>query len=631
MRFNIIKGICFIVVGMLWACHSDKGVRKIPIDDFFKSRDRAFYRLSPNGKYLSYLKLQGNKQNLVVEDIATGKRAQLTAVAERNITFYTWVSNNELIYYKEMPGDHAKSEIFIANKDGGNNRRLAVNEDNKLRLLSPKLVDQKFLLVLSNQRDSTVSDVYRLNIENGNMTMSERNDKNFTLWIPDSQGRLRMAMASDGVDETFWYRDSESEPFRKILVNNFQVYFEPLAFSKAQPSVIYALSNQGRNHNALVTIDCHTGKEKQVLVYADTASVVDAYYSAKKDAISYVFYETWKKHKHYLDKGAEETYGQIDSLLPGTELRIIAQSDNEDVVVVRTFTDRNPGSYYLYTQANKRLRKLTDINPSINQNELCQMKPIAYKAKDGLIINGYLTLPKNVKPKNLPAVVFPHNGILQRNSWGYNEDVQFLANRGYAVLQPNYRGSTGYGRAFMVAGFKQWGKHIQNDVDDGANWLVEQGIADPKRMAIYGFGFGGQIALNAACRPGNLYRCAASNMGVLNVFSYLKSVPSYYKSYLQMYYELLGNPKTDMEAMRIASPVFHAEKVKVPIFITQSTKDPKINANDAIQFIKELNKLNKPVTYLEQEDGNTAPVRDENRRKVYASLEQFLNVNLSKK
>lgn len=620
-----------LLVAVLLACSSPSDEKTIPINDFFKSQDRATYRLSPDGKSISYLKLQGKKQNLFVEDLASGSVVQLTKLKEKNIGFYTWVSNNELVYYRERQGQRVQSDFLIINKDGLEEKQLSADDKNRIRILNDQLIDDKFLLVLSNKRDSTVADVYRLNVRDGDMRMVLRNPGNFTNWLTDGKGQLRMAMSSDGVSEAFWYRESDSQKFKQVMVNNFKTTFMPVAIAENKSHTVYAVSNVNRDKNALVELDCNTGEEKKILFYNDSLNVVDAQYSRRRDEMAYVVYETWKKQKFYLDTDSKALYQNIDKLLPKTESRIIDQDKNENVFVIRTFTDRNPGSYYLYTASTNQIKKLSDINPSINQEEMCEMKPISFTSRDGLKINGYLTLPKTKKAGNLPVIVFPHNGPGQRNTWGYNADVQFMASRGYAVLQINYRGSSGYGKAYYSAGFGQWGAKIQDDINDGVNWLVKEGVADSQKIAIYGYGFGGYIAIVSAIKNPNLYKCAASNMGVLNLFSYLKSIPPFLKTNLQMYYDIIGNPDKDADYMRQASPVFHADKIKIPILITQNIKDPRINANDAIQFVKELKKLNVPVTYLEQTDGSSPTDRDENRQMVYSSLEQFLQTNLIKK
>lgn len=627
----IKKYFCLVVIVFLFACKQENNNTTIPVNDFFKSQDKATYRLSPNGKSISYLKLQDKKQNLFVEDLASGKVVQLTKLKEKNINFYAWVSNDELIYYKEKEGERFQSDLYIINKEGNDEKQLSKNEKSRLRVLEDQLIDNKFLLVLSNKRDSTVSDVYRLNVRDGKMQMAAQNPGNITKWVTDTKGKLRMAMSNDGVNETLWYRENETQKFRPLLTNNFKTTIFPVAFSEKKHNIVYAISNLNRDKNALIELDCITGKETKVLFANDSLNVVDAQYSKPKGKMTYVVYETWKKEKHFLDEDAKFLSHKLDSLLPNTESRIIDRDKYENVFVVRTFTDRNPGSYYLYIASSGVLKKLSDINSDIKIDQMSEMKPISFIARDGLEINGYLTLPLNSSGKNLPIVVVPNSSPLTRNTWGYNAEVQFLANRGYGVLQLNYRGSSGYGKSFFVAGFKQWGAKIQDDIDDGVKYLIAKGVANPKKIAIYGSGLGGFIALNAATRRPQLYKCVASNSGVLNLLSYIKSIPPYLKSNLQMIYEIVGDPDTDIDYMKQASPIFHSDKINIPVFITQNAKDPRINPNDAIQFAKELKKRNVPYTYFEKQNAEFLNNREQVRLKVYAGLEQFLESNLKKK
>jgi dipeptidyl aminopeptidase/acylaminoacyl peptidase len=630
MTVALKKYVWLLVAAMLFACQRDK-VREIPVNDFFKTPDRGMYRLSPNGKYLSYLTITDKKQRLVVEDLDKGTTTELSKPEERNINFYCWVSNDQIIYYKEKEGTRFQTDLYIVNKNGSDERILNADAKSKIRLVDDQLIDDRYLLVSSNMRDSTIFDVYHLNVRNGEMQIASKNPGNFTSWLTDSEGKLRMAISTDGVNESIWYRENENSDFKKINTNNFKTTLNPVAFSEHKPNTIYAISNVGRDKNALVEIDCVNGKEKNVLFANDTLNVVEAQYSKRRGEMDFVVYETWKKEKHYLNKNARKLYENLDKLIPDAESRIIHRDKDEKHFIVRTFTDRSPGSYYLYYTENNSLKKLSDLNPSIKEEEMCEMKPISYTTADGFKINGYLTLPLGLNPKKLPVVVIPHNGPGQRNSWGFNADVQFLANRGYAVLQVNYRGSSGYGKEFYAAGFKQWGQNIQHDIDAGVKWLIDQKIADPNRVAIYGYGFGGLIAINSAVSSPGVYKCAGSSTGILNLFSYLKTIPPYFTSSLQMLYEIVGNPDTDAEYMRQASPVFHADKIKMPIFITQNAKDPRINGNDAVQFVKELKKLNVPVTYLEKEESKTALNREEARKKSYTALELFLQDNLRKR
>lgn len=625
------KYIWLLLIALMFACKQDSNVGVIPVDNFFKSRDKATYRISPDGKSLSYLKLQDKKQNLFVEDLATGESTQLTKLVEKNIGFYSWVSDDELIYYKEKDDDRHQSDLFIINKEGKNERQLNANEKTRIRILEDQLIDDKYLLVLSNKRDSTVSDVYRLNVRDGKMNMISQNPGNITSWMTDNKGKLRMAISNDGVNQTLLVRESENQAFKPVITINFKTTLTAIAFSEKDPNIIYAISDVNRDKSALVELNCTTGKEQRILFANDTLNVVDAKFSRNREEMDYVVCESWKKEKHYLNASAKSFYNSLDKLLPNTEARIIDRDKSEKVFIVRTFTDRNPGSYYLYNAINGTLKKLSDINSTIKEAQMCVMKPIKYTSRDGLEINGYLTLPLHSTGKNLPVVVMPHNGPGQRNTWGFNAEVQFLANRGYAVFQANYRGSSGYGQRFYVAGFKQWAGKVQDDIEDGVKWLIEEKIANPRKIAIYGSGFGGLIAMNAAIKNPKLYKCVISNSGVLNLFSYLNAIPPFLKSNLQMYYDIVGNPDTDVDYMREASPVFHADKINVPIFIAQNIKDPCINASDAIRLVKELKKRNVPVKYYQKEDLPFLGNREVQRQKVYAELEQFLENNLKKK
>lgn len=628
----MLKRIVFwMIVVSIWGCKSTQNDETIPVDDFFRAFDKAYYHISPDGKSLSYLKLQDQKLELFVENLETGASVQLTHLTEKTISFHFWTSNNELIYYTEDESKDRRSDIFVINKDGSKQVQLSANEKARLKVIEDQLIDDKYIIVASNKRDSTVFDVYRLNVRNGKMDIAAKNPGNITEWMTDRKGTLKLAIASDGVNETLLYRDNESQAFKPILTNNFETTFQPVAFSENESDILYAISNVNRDKNALVALDLKTGAEKDVLFANDSLNVVDARYSKAQQKMLFVTCETWKKKKYYLNEESRNTYGKIDQLLPGSEWRIMDKDKKENVFVIRTFTDKSPGSYYLYSASENKLRKLTDINSSIKEEMMSDMKPISFKSRDSLTINGYLTLPKGKKASNLPIVVVPHNGPGGRNSWGYNAEVQFLANRGYAVLLVNYRGSTGYGKSFYTAGFKQWSDKIQEDVNDGVKWLVDQKIANPKKVAIYGNGFGGYIALNCLYKNPDLYSCGGSNSGVINLFSYLKTIPPFLKSNLQMYYEIIGNPVTDTDYMRFASPVFHADRFKSPVFIAQNPKDPRVNVAEGVQFIKELKKRNVAVTYVEKEEGPNPVLRQQGRAALYKSLEEFLQTNLNKK
>ncbi|MEO6151002.1 MAG: prolyl oligopeptidase family serine peptidase, partial [Mucilaginibacter sp.] len=324
-------------------------------------------------------------------------------------------------------------------------------------------------------------------------------------------------------------------------------------------------------------------------------------------------------------------YNKLLTQLKSNEIKVVDRDSSEKKFVILTYSDHNPGTYYLFDADKNKLTKLGDVNSSINSANLSDMQPITFRAGDGLQINGYLTLPKGGSKTNLPLVVMPHAGPWLRNSWGYNAEVQFLANRGYAVLQVNYRGSSGYGKAFKQAGFKQVGGKIQDDITDGVKWLISQKIANPDKIAIYGGGFGGFSALYGVSFHPEMYKCAVVQYGLINFFTYIKDAPPFYKPYLKMIYEMVGNPETDAEQFRAISPVFHTDKIKVPLIIFQGVKDTRANIAELNQFVLELRKKNVPVNYILKNDERTIFKNEANRVEMYTEIEKFLENNLKGK
>lgn len=620
--------VLLLLLTLVFACEKHK--KDIAIADFFRSQEKTGFTLSPDGKSLSYFKIEDNKQNIVIEDLATGKTREITNFDDKNVSYYCWVSNDELVYYKRNPQTRNVA-LFIINKNGKDERQLNDSNKGRVRVLKDQLIDDRYLLISSNRRDSTTFDVYRLNVRNGKMDMAVKNPGNITSWFPDAKAKIRLAVSSDGVNETLLYRADEDQEFKAVITNSFKTTLIPIAFSDDRPNIIYAISNVNRNKNALVELDCNTGREAKVLFGNDSLNVVEAQYSVQKKKMAFVVSEGWKRKKFYLDEGVKEFYNKIDKLLPETESRVIDRDKAENSYILRTYTDKNPGSTYLYTDKTGSLRKLSDVNPSIQVSEMSDVKPVSFRSRDGLIINGYLTLPANGKARDLPLIVIPHNGLFSRSSWVYNAEVQFFANRGYAVFQANYRGSSGYGKDFAAAGFKQWGAKINDDIEDGVRWLVKKRIVDSRKVAIYGTGFGGYIALSSIYANPKTYACAASNAGVINLFSYLKAIPPYLQSNLQMFYDMIGNPVTDVDYMRQASPVFHADKIDVPVFIAQSTKDKWVTPGEVVQYVKELKKRNVSVTYLEKTYVDNMQNPSDDRQKYYIALEEFFETNLRKK
>lgn len=634
------KGLIILLLSVLilQACN-EAHVNEIPVRDFFKTPEKVSFKMSPDGKYISYLKIYKKQFNLFVKTLATGQESRVTSLTDYPLRDYFWTINDQLVFTQSVERkeqkNHSKDsvkinqvKIYVLDLVNKTVKTIFTQDKVHIRIIQSKNRLWPDVITISmNKRDSDTFDVYRLNIRAGELKPYIINPGNITDWYPDQDGRIRLAKASDGVDESILYRANESMPFKAIIKNNFKNSVQPIAFT-GNKNLFYALSNVGRDKSALVEINAENGQEDKVIFGSDKADISDVGYSKYKHHLELVSWEEAKQQTYFLNPYIKQIYQDLNKQLPGGKIKIVDRDSTETKFIINTYTDRDPGSYYLYEPAQKKLTKIGDTNPAISPDELCTMEPVSFKASDGLTINGYITYPKGKGRTNLPVVVLPHGGPWRRDSWGYNAEVQFLANRGYAVFQLNYRGSIGYGKAFYSAGFKQVGGKIQQDITDGVKWLIAQKIANAKKIAIMGGGFGGYSALYGLSFHPDLYNCAIMQYGLINFFTYIKDAQPYFKSSLQMMYEKVGNPETDADQLRAISPVFHADKIKQPLLIFQGGQDPQANVSELNQFVHELQRRKVTVNYV-YKPKERASFRDEhNRVQMYTDIERFLDSNM---
>lgn len=620
--------LIFVVVisGCLKGCDGHKG-RIIPVKDFFSTPEKTNFRISPNGKYIAYLGSYGGEKNIyIIRPGEENSEQRITAETELGIHTYFWANNDELIFTKEKKRDSL--QVFAVDRTTLAVRHLMPPSAVKLRWISPtKVIDNGFLISL-NERDSSVFDVYRLRTDACKKELVAKNPGNIIRWFADLNGELRLALASDSVKETMLYRASEKEAFRPVMSNSFRNSIMPLGFSDEKRSHVFALSNINRDKLALVEIDMETGDEVQMIYSHPDVDIDHGGYSSDRGEMSYATYATWKQQRHFLNKHTEQVYDALSRKLAGYEVSILDRDTARNRFIVSTFTDVDPGALYYFDLSTDELVKLTDNSPALKDCMLAEMKPVTYQARDGRQIQGYLTVPRGAAGKKIPVIVYPHGGPSTRSKWGFNPEVQFFANRGFAVFQVNYRGSAGYGKEFWSAGFKEWGGKIQNDITDGVQWLINEGIVDSTRIGIYGAGFGGYSALHGACFNSDLYACAASYSGFTNLFTYLKEIPPHFKPYLQMYYEIIGNPEIEPDMIKTMSPVFHSEHIKIPVFIAQGGKDSWSAVNETNQFVQKLRKRKIPVTYILREEEGRYFRNEENRIQFYRELGEFFDKHL---
>ena len=610
--------------------------KRYEIKDFFGNPERSGYQVSPDGKTLSFMAPFERRRNLHVvalpadgsaPDFARAKR--LTSETARDIAGYFWKGDGHILYVKDFGGDENYHVVSVDVK-GGEVKDLTPMAKIQASIVDDLRNDPHHVLVQHNQRIPQVFDVYKINVKTGQSTRVAENPGNITGWVTDHTGSVRVATTTDGVNSSLLYRATEKDAFKTVVTTDFRTTVGPMFFTFDNKN-LYAMSNRDRDKTALVILDPATGKETKPLFEHPEVDLGGAEYSRKRKVLTTVGFETWKSQRHYFDEATKALYGKLEKQLPGMDVAVISENLAEDTFIVASYSDRTPGVRYLYHAKTDKLVKLGDHNPRINPADMATMKPVTYTSRDGLKINGYLTLPAGREAKNLPVIVNPHGGPWARDSWGYNPEIQFLANRGFAVFQMNFRGSTGYGRAFWEKSFKQWGKTMQDDITDGVQWLIKEGIADPKRVGIYGGSYGGYATLAGVTYTPDLYAAAVDYVGVANLFTFMKTIPPYWAPFLKMMHEMVGDPEKDKDLMTASSPVFHVDKIKTPLFVAQGANDPRVNKNESDQMVEALKKRGIEVQYMVKGNEGHGFRNEENRYDFYGAMEGFFTKHLMAK
>lgn len=430
---------------------------RIPVRDFFKNPVSLGYDLSPDGKMLSFLQPWESRMNIFVRPIEGGEAKRVTSEKDRDIRNYAWKGNDFLLYAQDNKGDE-NFHVKRVEVKTGNVKDLTPFPKVRSEVMDDlEDVSATDVLITMNKRNPEIFDVYRLNVNTGEMKMAAENPGKVSSWITDHAGHIRAALETDGVNSSLLTRPDEKTPFKTVLTTNFRETVAPQFYTFDNKN-LYVVSNIGRDKQAIVTLDPTNGKEIEKLYENPEVDVDGLAYSKKRKVITFATFTTWKQDRKFFDPQTEAMFNTLKEKLPGYEIDISAHDKAENKFIVVASNDRTPGTRSLYDAKTKELTKLVEVKPWLKESEMAPMKPIEYKSRDGLTIHGYLTLPLGREAKNLPVVVNPHGGPWYRDTWGFNPEVQFLANRGYAVLQMNFRGSTGYGRKFWEASFKQWGK-----------------------------------------------------------------------------------------------------------------------------------------------------------------------------
>jgi len=598
----------------------------IPINNFFKNPQNTQFELSPDGKNIAYLKPWKNRLNIFVKNISTQIETQLTEEVSSDIKEIFWANKSKVIYSIDKY-DNDYNALICISIDNKQICEISNSQNTNAFVINILPEFENEIIIQTNERDAAIFDVYRINLLTGKRKTIGQNPGNITGWLTDNNGKLRVAISTNGVTNEILYRDDENESFKKVKKVPFYNVFFPISFS-ANNKYVYVISNEKGNRTALIKYDIKRNYEVELIYEHPEYDIEFALISAKTKNIVGVSYVSWKREFYFWDENRNDMQRSILQKIPNMEIEEVSSDYNENIYLIKASSDKSYGTYYLYNSTNDSLKIISEISPWLKDSEFSQMKPIRFKARDGISIHGYLTLPKVELSKNLPIVVLVHGGPWLRDKWGFNKTVQFLANRGYAVIQINFRGSVGYGKEFWKAGFREWGGKMQDDITDGVLWLMKQGFVDESRIAIMGNSFGGYAAIEGLTKTPKIYTCGISHGGVFNLIAYLEKIPQTWTPFREMLNEMIGDPVKDSTMLKEYSPFYNYEKIKVPLLIAHGKNDSKIDIAQVDDFVKKLTENKIDVKYIVNDDEGHLFSKEENRIEYFREVELFLAKHL---
>ena len=569
--------------------------------------------------------------NLFIRAIGSTESQQITFETERSIAGYMWADNERLLFMKDTAGDE-NYRLYGVNIDGSDLRCYTDFPGVRASIIDDLEDVPDQIIIGMNQRNPEAFDPYRLNLKTGELTLLAENPGNWQGWMTDHAGQLRAVTAIvDGVNTQILYRDNDGEEFRPVLTTNFK---EEVSFLEFTPDNrhVYAATNLGRDKVSLVLMDPATCEELEQLFSHEKYDVEGISYSRKRGKLLAVFCSGHKDPvRHYFDSEEEALRKRIKAHFPDHKVGLADTDKAEQNLLLYVGNDRTRGAYYFYNVDEDQPRLLAELAPWIREEDMVEMHAVTYTTRDGWEIEAYLSLPHGLTLEtahHVPTIINPHGGPWARDKWGFSSETQFLCSRGYAVFQMNFRGSTGYGRKFLEASYKQWGQAMQDDITDGVEWLISQGISDPKRIAIYGGSYGGYATLAGVTYTPHLYACAVDYVGVSNLLTFMQTIPPYWRPMLEMMYEQVGDPDKDREMLEAYSPALHAYKIVAPLFIAQGANDPRVNKAESDQMVAALRERGVDVEYMVKDNEGHGFHNQENRFDFYRAMEAFLAKHL---
>ncbi|MEO6050812.1 MAG: prolyl oligopeptidase family serine peptidase [Pyrinomonadaceae bacterium] len=608
---------------------------------FFGNPEYAGAQISPDGKYISFVKPYKDTMNVWVKGIDEPFNAArpMTADTARPVRNYFWSRDGKYILFVQDKGGDENFNVYAVNpadkptagSDVPAARNLTDAKGIRAMIQAVPKSDPDAIYVGLNDRDKAWHDLYKVKISTGERTLINENRDRYQGMVFDNADKARLAIRVPQNGDTEILRLDADGKTKLIYSCNLFEECQPVRFHKDNKRVYLPSSKGDADLSRLVLLDVETGKEE--LVESDPMNRVDfgaANFSEVSDELIATTYVDDKPRIYWKDKKFEADYNFLKSKLPNKEIGFASSTRNERLWLISAYSDTEPGETYLFNRDTNDLKLQYKVREKLPRSSLSEMKVVRYKSSDGLEIPAYLTLPKGVPAKNLPLIVNPHGGPWARSGWGYNSYAQFLANRGYAVLQPNFRASTGFGKKFVNAGNNEWGQKMQDDITWGVKYLVEQGIVDKKRVGIMGGSYGGYATLAGVAYTPDVYAAAVAIVAPSNLKTLLEAIPPYWEAGRTIMYKRMGDPNTPegQAQMKRQSPLYSADKIKTPLMVVQGANDPRVNKREADQIVIALRDRNYPVEYLVAPDEGHGFARPVNNSAMVTAAEKFLAKHL---
>lgn len=599
----------------------------IPREIIFGNPDRSNPRISPDGQNLAYLAPASGVMNVYVRTLGKDDDVLITSDKKRGIRSFFWQYDNEhVIYLQDKDGDE-NWHYFQTNVKTKMTRDLTPFEGIQARVVryEPEFPDQ--MLVALNIRDRSVHDVYRLNLKNGALEPDTENSENAVNLISDNALQIRILekKTPEGGTELKLRKDGKSPWTSFMHFGPDDIFGGIVGFSKDNKAV-RIISSVGASAARLLEVDPETGKQTQIAqdpIFDVTGSMIHPTERKPQAVAIYRDRLEWT----FLDDHVKDSFEALKKIRDG-DINVSSRDLADKIWIVNFIQDNAPGLFYAFERSSQKATFLFSNQPALEKFTLAKMKPVSFIASDGLVIHGYLTTPAGKEPKNLPLIMYVHGGPWGRDSWGYNAEVQWLANRGYAVFMVNFRGSTGYGKTFLNAGDREWGAKMSQDILDAKAWAISQGVADPKKVAIMGGSYGGYATLVGLAFTPDEFACGVDIVGPSNIATLIKSIPPYWAPMKALFDKRIGKLETEEEFLNSRSPLHRADRIKKPLLIGQGANDPRVKKAESDQIVEAMRKNHLPVEYLVFPDEGHGFARPENRLKFYAAAEQFLAKHL---